>query len=167
VFGNHNLEDFGRYHGKNSAGLPAAVESDKGIGAMHADGKVKMADGGGGGVIIAGLGGSMRYNRAENQWTNAQMMVKIIKLMPKLLFYRIFHGRCLDVLLTHSPPEGIHDKSDPCHRGFKAFLWFMKVFKPKYLVHGHIHLYDMSEVRTSRYLETTVVNAYGHCVIEL
>jgi hypothetical protein len=42
----------------------------------------------------------------------------------------------------------------------------MKVFKPKYLIHGHVHLYDLSAVRVTRYLDTVVLNAYSHYVID-
>ena len=69
--------------------------------------------------------------------------------------------------MTHAPPFGIHDGEDRCHRGFKAFLWFMRVFKPRYLVHGHVHLYSREQIRATRYRQTTVVNAYEHVVIEL
>jgi Icc-related predicted phosphoesterase len=43
----------------------------------------------------------------------------------------------------------------------------MKVFKPKYLVHGHIHLYDLCDVRCTKWGSTTVINAYSHYVINL
>jgi Icc-related predicted phosphoesterase len=118
------------------------------------------------GLIIAGLGGSMRYNLGPNQYTEVQMYFEIIKLIPALLFNRIFRGRYLDILLTHAPPRGIHDKPDKCHWGFKSFLWFMKRFKPRYLVHGHIHLYDLSDIRCTRWMETEVINAYSHYVID-
>jgi Icc-related predicted phosphoesterase len=108
----------------------------------------------------------MRYNRQDNQYTNFQMYLEILALVPRLVFNRLFRGRFLDVLLTHAPPQGIHDREDPCHRGFGAFLWFMRAFKPKYLVHGHIHLYDYSEARSSAYGATRVINAYSHCVID-
>jgi Icc-related predicted phosphoesterase len=118
------------------------------------------------GLIVAGLGGSMQYNRGDNQYTNFQMYLEIFKLIPGMLFNRLFRGRYLDILLTHASPEHIHDRQDPCHRGFRAFLWFMRVFKPKYLIHGHIHLYDLSEVRTTRYEQTLVINAYSHYIID-
>jgi hypothetical protein len=41
----------------------------------------------------------------------------------------------------------------------------MRVFKPKYLIHGHIHLYDLSAVRLTRYYGTLVLNAYSHYII--
>jgi hypothetical protein len=90
------------------------------------------------------------------------MSLMILALAPRLCWNRIFHGRFLDVLVTHAPPAGIHDKDDPCHRGFASFLWFMRLFKPRYLIHGHIHLYDLNDVRSTKYGRTMVINAYGH-----
>jgi Icc-related predicted phosphoesterase len=84
-----------------------------------------------------------------------------------MLYNRLRHGRYLDILLTHAPPFGIHDGPDPCHMGFRALLWFMQVFRPKYLVHGHIHLYSSSSGRVTQFHGTTVVNAYDHVIIEL
>ena len=34
------------------------------------------------------------------------------------------------------------------------------------MVHGHIHLYDQREERIGKYGDTTVVNAYAHCIIQ-
>jgi Icc-related predicted phosphoesterase len=42
----------------------------------------------------------------------------------------------------------------------------MRTFKPKYLIHGHIHLYDLSAVRTTKYQDTWVINAYSHYIID-
>jgi hypothetical protein len=41
----------------------------------------------------------------------------------------------LDVLITHAPPEGIHDGSG-AHAGFRAFRWLIDRFPPRYLIHG-------------------------------
>ena len=40
-------------------------------------------------------------------------------------------------------------------------------FKPTYLIHGHIHLYDMREERIGVYNNTTVINAYAHHILEI
>jgi len=149
VFGNHHVDKM-------------ADNAFQGYGSIHVGSKICRE----GGLIVAGLGGSMRYNRGSNQYTDFQMYLEIIKLIPKLLFNRIFRNNYADILLTHAPPKGIHDRQDLCHRGFKAFLWFMKVFKPKYLVHGHIHLYDLCDVRRTRWMETEVINAYSHYIID-
>ncbi|MDR0598667.1 MAG: metallophosphoesterase [Treponema sp.] len=152
VFGNHHIDEYYAYR-KNSAAA----------GIIHVGHSVREE----GGLIIAGLGGSMRYNQGGNQFTERQMTLEIWRLFPRLLWNRIFRGRWLDILLTHASPWGIHDKSDPCHRGFKCFLWFMRFFKPRYLIHGHIHLYDLSSVRTTVYEKTTVINAYGQYLISM
>ncbi len=164
VFGNHNLKGFSRFQ-KGFAGhfdLDMNLDYSYATGSVHIASRIIKE----GSLIIAGVGGSMRYNNGENQYTNSQMNWEIIKLIPKLFFHKIFHGRYLDIFLTHASPEGIHDKDDLCHRGFRAFLWFMRFFKPKYLIHGHIHLYDLSEVRTTKYHDTLVINAYSHFILE-
>ena len=149
VFGNHHIEKL-------------ANMAYEGFGCVHAGSKVLNSEG----IIIAGLGGSMRYNRGVNQFTENQMYLEIIKLIPRLLYNRLFLGRYVDILLTHAPPKGIHDKADKCHTGFKAFLWFIKTFRPKYLVHGHIHLYDLCDTRRTRCMDTEVINAYSHYIID-
>ena len=149
VFGNHHVEKL-------------TENAFEGYGSIHVGSKICRE----GGLIIAGLGGSQRYNRGPNQYSEFQMQVEMIKLIPGLLYNRLFHGRFIDILLTHAPPKGIHDKKDLCHQGFKAFLWFMKTFKPKYLIHGHVHLYGLADVRRTRWMETEVINAYSHYVID-
>lgn len=166
VFGNHNLNELGvykpgfedRFRQQNALEETAVLSS----GATHLGSRIARE----GNLILMGLGGSLRYNNGKNQYTNFQMNLEIVKLLPKLLLNRLLRGRFVDILLTHSPPKGIHDKDDPCHRGFSAFLWFMRLFKPKYLIHGHIHLYDLADVRTSRYQNTQIINAYSHYLIE-
>jgi len=163
VFGNHHTEELSHYKKNMSNPVLFDYKEYLGCGAVHLGTKVKTE----GDFILAGLGGSMRYNNGINQFTEFEMFIEVLKMFPHLLWNRIFHGRFLDVLLTHAPPKGIHDKNDKCHWGFKTYLWFMKTFKPKYLVHGHIHLYDLNDVRLTKWESTTVINAYSHYVIEL
>lgn len=118
-------------------------------------------------LLFAGLGGSMWYNGGENQFTQRQMTWNILKLVPALLVNKVRYGRYLDIFLTHAPPFGINDRQDLCHTGFKSFLWFMRKFKPRYLIHGHVHLYSRNERRISCYCSTLIVNAYDHHVIYL
>ena len=163
VFGNHDENHF-KNRPEQEAMTPFSVVTDipPNSGAIYLGSRVRYEEG----LIFAGLGGSIEYIKGENQYTNFETKLEILKLMPGLIFNRIFRGRFLDILLTHAPPLGIHDKPDKCHWGFKPFLWFMRVFKPKYLVHGHIHLYDLSEVRATRYHDTLVLNAYSHYIID-
>jgi len=167
VFGNHNLKRIGHYRSEyNDHSMRSLIRSsflEKTFGSTYIGTKVIMTKG----LIVAGLGGSMRYNKGLNQFTEFQMFFRILRLLPKMLFFRVFHGRWIDILLTHAPPFGIHDRKDLCHTGFRSFISFMKWFKPKYLVHGHIHLYNLNETRTTSFLETEIVNAYEHTVIDL
>ena len=93
-------------------------------------------------------------------------MFRLLLLVPRLILNKLRYGKYLDIFLTHAPPLNIHDKKDPCHIGFKCYNWFIKTFRPEYMVHGHIHLYDQREERIGKYGDTTVVNAYAHCVIQ-
>jgi Icc-related predicted phosphoesterase len=164
VFGNHNLNEYPLYH-KTNAPRPVSqgIDPDELSHGTTYIGFKAIRDSG---LLIAGVSGSLRYNAGLNQYTDGQMKRKLLGLLPSLIMNKLRYGRFLDVLVTHASPAGIHDKSDPCHRGFTSFLWFMRVFKPRYLVHGHIHLYDLQDIRVSRFLETTVINAYSHYILD-
>ncbi len=118
-------------------------------------------------LIVAGLGGSMRYSRGKNQYTESEMLFRVVKLIPGLLLNRLIRGRYLDILLTHAPPRNINDGEDLCHRGFRVFRWFLRFFRPKYMVHGHIHLYNNMTERRSDYLGIPVINAYRHFILNI
>ena len=168
VFGNHNLGELAYFRPKADVrGRPVASpwpfrEQDEGSGAIYAGFRIVRE----GGILVMGLGGSRLYNGGANQFSNLQMAFRILLLVPSLLWNRILHGRFVDIVLTHAPPQGIHDRPDPCHRGFRPFLWLMKTFRPRFLVHGHIHLYDLADSRLSEYGQTTVVNAFSHYLLE-
>lgn len=169
VFGNHKLDMFGYFKktsdissmGKTMVTYFENTSQRPGGVTYVGDRIVKQQ-----GLLIAGLGGSMWYNGKPNQYTDFTMYLHILRFLPRLLLNRIFRGRYVDILITHAPPFRVNDLPDRCHTGFKAFLWFMRVFKPRYLVHGHVHLYDMNARRVSNYCETKVVNVYDHYVID-
>jgi len=159
VFGNH-----GREVEYQSGRGDSWVRKTEPMGAvnlhMHT---VKEGD-----LLLAGLEGSMRYNKAPRfQYTDADMWSNVARMTPALLYNRLRYGRYLDVLVAHSPPFGIHDKPDRPHTGFKSFRYFMRVFKPRYLLHGHIHIYRHNEVTRTRYLETEVINVYPYRILDL
>jgi Icc-related predicted phosphoesterase len=119
-------------------------------------------------LLIAGLEGSMRYNSNPYfQYTEREMALKVWRLAPSLLMNRIRYGRYLDILITHAPPAGIHDRSDRCHQGFQAFVAFMQRFRPRYLIHGHVHVYSPEEVTETVFGDTTVINTYGSRRLEI
>lgn len=120
------------------------------------------------GVLIAGLEGSMRYrpNRTQ-QYSQSEMWRNVVRLFPKLLMNRIRHGRYLDMLVAHSPPAGIHDKADLTHQGFNSFLTLMRLFRPRYLLHGHIHHNQQQNRPISQYLDTSIINVYPNYYFQL
>lgn len=120
------------------------------------------------GLLFAGLGGSMRYQPgAENQYSEAEMRSRVAMLTPALMLNKVRYGRYLDVLVTHSPPFGVHDGTDLTHTGFKALLTFLEYFKPRYLLHGHMHRYRQDARFRSRVGDTIVINVYPNRVIDL
>lgn len=122
-----------------------------------------------GGLLIAGLGGSLRYNNERGpQYSEGEMLLRLWRLAPRLALNRLRYGRYLDVMLTHAPPLGIHNGPDRPHRGFRAFLTLMDRFRPRYLIHGHIHRsYNVSAVTETRYRDTTVLNTAGYRVLTI
>lgn len=167
VFGNHNLTEFGLYH-RIAGSIPKGIPADNCLDpeGCHGTTYIGFKNIREGNLLIAGVSGSLRYNDGLNQYTDKQMKRHLLSLVPRLIMNKIRFGRYLDILVTHASPAGIHDKNDPCHQGFASFLWFMKAFKPRYLIHGHIHLYDLQDIRVSRYLDTTVINAYSHYILD-
>ena len=166
VFGNHRLNGIEYYKKKYRVepykNLHRKLKFQS-VGGTYIDSRIVKIKG----LLIGGLGGSMWYNGGINQFSEAGMFFKMMRMIPRLLWNRLFHGRFIDILLTHSPPRGIHDKKDRCHQGFKVFRLFMKLFKPRYLVHGHVHLYDQNEKRKDILGRTMIINAYDHCIIEV
>lgn len=167
VFGNHNLKSLHNYKNDSSKAISNDIEPfqsiKKSYGSIYIGDKVKNIKS----ILIAGLGGSKKYNGGANQYSEIEMTLKCLKLLPLLIFNRIFHGRWLDILLTHAPPKNIGDKEDLCHQGFKVYRTFNKMFKPKYHLHGHIHLYDINASRENQFVNTKIINIYEHYILEI
>ena len=90
--------------------------------------------------LIGGLGGSIQYRPdGANQYTQTVAYLRAFRLYPRLILNKIHYGRALDILITHSPPYGIHDESSQAHQGLKAINWLLRVAKPRYHFHGHTH----------------------------
>ena len=184
IFGNHNLTEFLYYHRHAASeemarfdekqALPAyelhfshgavyvgfKALAEKALPLPARNGKLRP-------LLIAGASGSIRYNKGLSQYTDRQMFFHLLMLVPRLLWNKLRYGTYVDIFLTHASPRHVHDREDPCHKGFDCFNWFIQRFKPAYLVHGHIHLYDLAEERVTVVGATTVVNAYSYCIIEL
>jgi Icc-related predicted phosphoesterase len=131
-------------------------------GCVNIDGRIVRV----GGLLIAGLEGSMRYSDGPHQYSEAQMRLKALRLAPRLLLNRWRYGRHLDILVTHAAPRGIHDAGDLCHLGFQTFVDLVDSYRPRYLLHGHMHVYTPNVVTETQRGATTIINAYRYRVIE-
>lgn len=114
------------------------------------------------GLRILGLGGSMMYNGGYHQYTELQMKFRIAKLWWKLLRYK-----GVDIVVTHAPVRGYGDGEDAAHRGFQCFLALLDRVRPRYWVHGHMHLNYGRHPRTHKRGDTTIINAYESYILEL
>lgn len=118
------------------------------------------------GISFYGLEGSIRYNKAPIQYTDGQMMQMVTQAFPSVQANRLRRGR-LDVLVTHSPVHGIHDADDPPHRGFKSLLRFLDWYKPRYMVHGHVHTWDRRKQTETIYQQTNIMNINPVTVLDI
>ncbi len=121
------------------------------------------------GLFLTGLGGSIRYRPdGVNQYTQSQVYLRVYRLLPRLLVNRIRYGRKLDILITHSPPFGIHDEDSVAHRGLKALNFLIRVAQPRYHFHGHTHFYR-SNLESSITIvgRTTVMNIFPYKLVEI
>ena len=115
------------------------------------------------GLRILGLGGCPLYSGGPHQYTEQQMRRRIRRLQ-----WKIRRAGGVDIVLTHAPARGHGDMDDVTHRGFEAFLPLLDRWKPRYLVHGHVHLnYGSNHPRVLEYGGTTIINACGRYVLEI
>lgn len=120
------------------------------------------------GLIIAGLPGSPRYSDQEPvQFTEFQMTMHMIRMAPRLLWNKLRYGRALDLLVSHSPPRDVGDREDVAHRGFTSMHRFIELTKPRYQLHGHVHLYDRTENNIHRLYDTEVINVFPYQRLDL
>lgn len=120
-------------------------------------------------ILIGGFGGSIRYRPdGVNQHTQAEAYQRAFRMLPSLLLNRIRYGRAMDILISHSPPFGVHDDLDMAHNGLKALNWLIHIAKPRYLFHGHTHFYKNNLEAQEAMIETTkIVNIYPYKILEV
>lgn len=118
--------------------------------------------------LIGGFGGSIRYHEdGINQYSQEEAYQRAFRLLPQLVMNQMRYNRALDILISHSPPFGIQDDSDPAHQGLKALNWLMKIAKPRYLLHGHTHFYRRNLINPeSSHGITKIMNVYPYRIIE-
>ena len=144
-----------------------------------------------GGLRIGGVAGCHRYNGGRDvyQYTERQMSWKL-----RRLGLRAWREGAIDIVVSHAAPvhcpafghcptpagpgrlcnhlecpahlDTCFDAGDDCHRGFDCFRRFSLERKPRYWLHGHNHLNYSWSPRITTIGETTVINAYGHYLLD-
>ena len=103
------------------------------------------------GISFGGFNGSWKYKPRGHFLYEQDEATDLLKAFPHV-----------DVFVSHNSPRGIHDKEDEIHTGFDAFSEYIRMQKPKVLIHGHQHVNIETEVYGTR-----VIGVYGHRVIEI
>jgi len=121
------------------------------------------------GLLLAGLGGSIQYRPdGVNQYTQREAFFRAYRLLIRLFGDQLRFGRKLDVLISHSPPFGIHDDESYAHQGLKALNFLIRAVQPRYLFHGHTHFFRHNlEENVTQVGRTTIMNIFPYKVIEI
>ena len=142
-------------HGNHDTGY-AANEPE---GCDSIDGKIVEYRG----LRILGLGGCLWYRPGSHQYTESEMKKRIRKLRWEIARYG-----GVDIVVTHAPPKGVGDADDLAHRGFECFLDLIDTYKPRCLLHGHVHLsYGQDRTREREYHGTRVINVSEKYILDI
>src|SRR5262249_17010312 len=110
------------------------------------------------GLSFAGLEGSPRYSKEPVQYTEFQMWMMVLQMLPGFWLRRLRSGHGVDVLVTHAPPLNIHDLMDKPHRGFRSLRFLIQQGRPRYLLHGHVDTWDRRKPTETEFAGTKVIN---------
>jgi Icc-related predicted phosphoesterase len=155
VPGNHDPE---LRPGTLYAGMSFQDDSVGPAGCDSIDGRIMEAAG----LRFAGLGGSVRYRDGPNQYTQREMAWRAWRLRTRAWLTR----QKVDVLVTHAPPAGYGDSTDPPHHGFTALVGLVTRLQPGLMIHGHVNNYGpkSGELTIGR---TRIVNVIPFKLLDL
>lgn len=115
-----------------------------------------------GNLRVMGLGGCLRYSPGPHQYTESQMMKRILHLRWQLML-----NKGVDIVVSHAPVRGIGDEEHISHRGFEAFQYVLKRYNPRYWFFGHVHTrYGGQKSRVYHSGETVLINACERFMLE-
>lgn len=87
------------------------------------------------------------------------MKRNLIKLLPQLIKNKIKYGRYVDIVVSHPPLEN--------EKSFECFKTFAKIFKPKYWLHGGVHIHNSKIERKSQFESTETINVFSRHILEI
>jgi Icc-related predicted phosphoesterase len=86
------------------------------------------------------------------------MFRMVLGLAPFLLPRRLRYGYGVDVMVTHAPPRDIHDMPDRAHRGFASLRTMLRLYRPRYMLHGHVDTWDRRRPTRTQFAGTDIIN---------
>ena len=128
-------------------------------GCVNIDGRVYNFNG----IRILGLGGSLEYKAGHYMYTEGMMRLRLMKTYPWVLM-----NGGVDIVVTHAPPRGWGDLEDLPHRGFECFNRMLYLYRPVYMLHGHVHASYMSGFKRERCHPSgaVIINAYDRYIFD-
>ena len=128
-------------------------------GCIPIDGRIMRCQG----LRVLGFGGSLKYNDRVVGCTEQEMYWKVLKLS---LLAKATGG--IDILVTHAPARGYGDLDDLPHQGFEAFNSCLEIARPRYMVHGHVHMsYGRIERECDHPSGARIINACGAQILDI
>jgi len=124
-----------------------------GGGAIHIDQKIIKNKK----ILIGGLGGSLWYNGDKTSLRKPACFLRIMKMIPACLINRLIYGRFIDIFVSHSPPFGINDGEGPVPSRIQGLPYFLMLFRPRFHIHGHIHLYGTGNAESATFHKTQLL----------
>ncbi|SRR5260221_3420663 len=119
------------------------------------------------GLSFAGLEGSPDYNGEPVQYSEFAMYSMVLKFAPIPVLRRLRFGYGVDVMVTHAPPRDIHDLMDRAHRGFRSFRLMIRLYHPRYMLHGHVDTWDNRRPTVTQFAGTEIININPVKVLKL
>jgi predicted phosphodiesterase len=103
------------------------------------------------GIRFGGFNGSWKYKPVGHHLHQQEEVSMMLEGFP-----------AVDVFVAHNSPRGVHEKDDDVHQGFLAFRDYIERVQPRYFLHGHQHVDQISVLG-----ETKVVGVYGEKALDL
>ena len=103
------------------------------------------------GICIGGFSGCWQYKpRGHHLFTQPAVTEALTAFPP------------VDVFIAHNSPAGIHERDSYIHQGFHAFIDYIDRAQPRYFLHGHQHVNQISQRG-----QTTIIGVFGETLLDL
>lgn len=103
------------------------------------------------GVTFGGFEGSWKYKPRGHHLFEQYEVSKALQDFPYV-----------DIFVAHNSPRGVHERDSEVHQGFDAFLDYVERKQPRYFLHGHQHLNEVSDLG-----RTKIFGVFGEGAFDL